>query len=210
MTVDPVVARFAAWMAGSAEGGRAALEEAAAPPGVDREALLAAVFRVFRDRKIKAEDLDDVLRSDTTVAVELEHPLIRGDVRRLYVLQRELQRACLTATLGRLSAGRRAAFILTRILGFTHAAAAAILDSTEGGIQTAVGRAERELEMYLGPRCEHLDPRNFCRCAPRLGGAIHRGFVGWPERDDLASDGPLVSQGHRDVATLYASLPAPL
>lgn len=191
-------------------GGRAALEEAATPPGADRAALLAAVFRVLSDRKIEVEDLDDVLRSDTTVAVELDHPLIGGDVRRLYVLQRELQRACLTTTLGRLSAGRRAAFILTRLLGFTDAAAAAILDSTEGGIQTAVGRAQRELEMYLGPRCEHLDPRNFCRCAPRLGGAIRRGFVGWPERDDLAGDGPLVSQGHRDAGSLYATLPAPL
>ncbi len=68
------------------------------------------------------------------------------------------------------------------------------------------GRGRRDLEGYLGARCEHMDPGNACRCAARLGNALDRGLVHWPEHQehDAAS---LPGQTYRQVLDLYASLP---
>lgn len=203
----PLAVRFAAWMAGSHAAGLAALEAVVAAPDVT--AQLAAVVRVFdgRRRKGARSDLDDVLRSDPTAVVDLDHPLIRGDVRRLYVLQHELQRACLTATLLNLPPSPRAAFILCEILGLSFEEAARVMGS-DSAVRTAHTRALREIEGYLDPRCEHVNPKNFCHCSTRLGVALERGFVAWPTRDDLPSDGPVGA--HRgDARELFAALPPP-
>lgn len=205
-----VVARFAAWMTGSRAGGQAVLEAVSAEGG-DESSRLASVLEVFVRRRRKGpgrEDLDAVLRSDPTAVVDLEHPLVRGDVRRLNVLQRELQRTCLTTTLLNLPAAPRAAFILLEILGLPRELVAEIMGSAEA-LKTAHLRALRELDAYLGPRCEHMDPENPCHCATRLGVALDRGFVGWPERDDLAST-PLEVRRHADVRALFTALPLPL
>lgn len=208
---QPLTTTFATWLTGSKAAGLALCRDATAT-GDGVTAQLAAVLHVFSERRRKTTargDLDGVLRSDPTAVVDLHHPLIRGDVRRLHVLQRELQRACLTATLLTLPPAPRAAFILLEILGLAFDQAAEVVGSVEA-LRTAHGRALRELDAYLGPRCEHADPKNFCHCATRLGVALERGFIGWPDRDDLASEGPLLAQRGREVPDLFAHLPPPL
>jgi len=51
-----------------------------------------------------------------------------------------------------------------------------------------------------------MDPGNACRCAARLGNALDRGLVRWPEphEHDAAS---MQGQTFRKVPDLYASLP---
>lgn len=213
LSAHPLAMTFAAWLAGSAARGLALICAAAAAGG-DVTAQLAAVLDVHRGprnprrRMAAGVDLDGVLRSDSTVAVEMDHPLIRGDVRRLRVLQHELQRACLTATLTVLPPTPRAAFILLDILGLPFDQAAEVVGGVEA-LRTAHRRARSELDAYLGPRCEHVDPKNVCHCATRLGVALRHGFIGWPDRDDLASDGPLVALRGRKVPELFAGLSPP-
>lgn len=205
---------FAAWMTGSTDRGAAELTAAALraqAPGL--APLLAAVVRAMegRQRRERAAlgfaGMDDLLRAHSTVAVDLEHPQVRGDVRRLHVLQAELQRECLSTTLRALPVVPRAAFILHEILGWSREQIEPVL-GTACSVQTAHNRARDQLDNYLSPRCEHLDPKNACRCATRLGIALDRGFVTWPERH--VSEGP-PSAGRRfsDVGALVASLPSP-
>lgn len=204
-----VAASFAAWMAGSAAGGAELLQRAELLPAADLPSQIAAIMRLFGRHNDEVADLDALLRSDPTTLLDLHHPLIRGDVRRLHVLQRELQRACLTATLGRLAPQRRAAFILREILRLSKEQAAACLEKTVSALEVAYGRAVRELEAYLGPRCEHADPDNMCHCSTRLAIAVDRGFVSYPDRDDLPGDAPLTASRRRDAYQLYAALPPP-
>ncbi|MDC0720850.1 sigma factor-like helix-turn-helix DNA-binding protein [Nannocystis bainbridge] len=208
----PTTSSFAAWMAGSAEGGQNAVKDANLSTA-DRSAQLTAVFQVFLNsqRYTPKKNLDSMLRSDPTCVGVEDHPLIGRDKRRLHVLQRELQRACLTATLLNLPVARRAGFILIDVLGFSEGEVAKILDTTPSAVHTGVGRARRELTSYLEPRCEHMDPANPCHCETRLGIALERGFITWPDRDDLDGDVPLVSRTIcPDAERLYARLPGPL
>ncbi|MFZ6181202.1 RNA polymerase sigma factor [Nannocystis pusilla] len=224
----PLVVLFAAWMAGSQQAGRAMLQSTAEPSGVwgrrdhlgkgknprleptsPLTARLAVVVRWFMTPREKPIDLDEGLgRFDGTTQLGMEHPLIRGDVRRLHVLQRELQRKCLTVTLGNLAAGPRAAFVLRWILGLSDDQIAEVFGTVEA-VKTNGGRALRDLRDSLTPICEHIDPGNGCRCRNRLAGAVERGFVTWPDRDDLDGDRPLLGQAHQDVESLYPKLPPP-
>lgn len=200
---------FAAWMAGSHAEGLAVLEVAA----VDGLALvpsLAAIYRLFEGGRKRVgpgfQALDDLLRSDPTTVVDLDHPLVQGEVRRLNVLHRELQRKCLSATLLSLPVAPRAAFVLIDILGLRHEHVAEILGNANN-TRTAYLRAERQLGGYLESRCEHMDPKNLCHCATRLGLALDRGFIDWPERP--TSDAPLDGQRRVHVRDLFAALPPP-
>lgn len=204
--VDPAVHRFAAWLTGSAAAG-ASLVEAAAPSG-DLTSQLGAVFSALSPRDATKINLDRVLRNDPTAVMDMQHPLIRGEPRRLYVLQRQLQRTCLLATLGTLVRDRRATFILIELMGLTKAGAAAVMKKTESAVAVLLMRARSDLENYLAPRCEHLDPANFCHCDRRLAVALDSGFLEWPARDDLPGE-PLKVQRHLDAAALYAALPPP-
>lgn len=211
--VHPLVASFAAWMAGTPAGGLAAIKDAAMAPGLSLHAQLTVVCKVFLDaqRTTPKKNLDSMLRSDPTGVDVEDHPLIQGDKRRLHVLQRELQRACLTATLLNLPTGRRATFLLIDVFGFTEAEVAKILDSPGQGTRGSLHRARRDLTYYLEPRCEHMNPMNPCHCETRLGIALDRGFITWPDRDDLNGDEPLVSRGVcHDAELLYRKLPPPL
>lgn len=204
----PLVVQFAAWMTGSQEAGAAA-RRAAGPVVADLTARLAALVRFFMKHRGRHSDIDEALgRYDPTAVLDLDHPLLRGDERRLHVLQRELQRTCLTSTLLNVPAGPRAAFVLREILGLPFEQTAQIFTSAEAA-RTNYQRSLRELEAYLAPMCEHINPRNGCHCSRRLAGALERGFVRWTERSDLTDDSPLESQGHRNVRDLFASLPAP-
>ena len=55
-----------------------------------------------------------------------------------------------------------------------------------------------------------MNPLNACRCQNRLARAVERGFVAWPDRDDLAGDSPLKSQGRQEPEKLYTTLPPPM
>ncbi|WP_434422183.1 hypothetical protein [Nannocystis pusilla] len=205
----PDVVRFAVWMTGSREAGVAALREV--QPSAQALCLrVAEVVRWFmaRARRRLPVDLDAILRQETAI-LDLDHPEIRGDVRRLYVLQRELQRACLTTTLLNLPAGPRAAFVLQELLGWPAEQVDAVFD-TPVAARTNYLRAVRALTNYLGVRCEHVEPGNSCRCERRLPAALENGFLSWPDREDLAADAPLEGTRPRTIETLFADVPAPV
>ncbi|MDC0716227.1 hypothetical protein [Nannocystis bainbridge] len=179
-------------------------------PAADLFGRLRQVTRLFSARhKIHGFDLDESLgRFDGTTKLGMKHPLIRGEVRRLYVLQQELQRKCLTTVLMNLSPAPRAAFILRVILGFSRDEVHEIFGSPTGA-SSAYSRALQDLGEYLDHVCEHVEPKNPCRCENRLASAVEHGFVTWPERDDLAGDTPVRSQRRQEYEKLFAALPAP-
>ena len=74
------------------------------------------------------------------------------------------------------------------------------------GIRTTEGRGRRDLERYLSVRCEHMDPGNTCHCAPRLGNAIERDLVRWPEHGEHDA-ATWANTTYKNVGDLYASLP---
>jgi hypothetical protein len=179
-------------------------------PATDLFARLRQVVRLFSARhRVNGFNLDESLgRFDGTTKLGMGHPLIRGDVRRLYVLQHELRRKCLTTVLMNLPPAPRAAFILRVILGFSRDEVHAIF-GTPNGANTAYTRALQDLGEYLDSVCEHVDPDNPCRCENRLASAVEHGFVTWPERDDLAGDTPVESQGRQEYDKIFSTLPPP-
>ncbi len=165
--------------------------------------LLAAEKGARGDR---FAELSDILRTNATVPVDLSHPLVQGDARRLNTLLWELQRSCLITTLRALTPERRAVFIFLHVLGVSVEGTADIFGTSPAAVRMAESRAKHDLENYLGPRCEHLDADNPCRCAARLGNALEGDLVRWPTHDDHGGR-PFVPEVQRDSAALYASLP---
>ena len=51
-----------------------------------------------------------------------------------------------------------------------------------------------------------MDPGNACHCTARLGNALDRGRVRWPEHHEHDA-APLTAQTYSRVQDLYASLP---
>jgi DNA-directed RNA polymerase specialized sigma24 family protein len=202
---------FAVYMLGSREQAFAAVCDATAlHPGAP-ERWLAAIVRPFLVRPLtprtdRFAELDDILRTNSTIPIDLSHPLVRGDVGRMSVLLSELQRTCLITALGGLTAERRAIFILRHVLGLSLETCASVCDSTANAITVADGRGRRSLEDYLGARCGHMHPSNACHCAARLGNALDRGLVRWPEHHEHSAT-PLSGRTYRTVQDLYASLP---
>ncbi len=200
---------FAVYMLGSRDQAFAAVCDATAlHPGAP-ERWLAALVRPFLVRSLPPDrfaELDDILRTNSTIPIDLSHPLVRGDLGRMNVLLSELQRSCLLTALGGLTAERRAVFILRHVLGLSPEICAAVCGVTAGAITMADGRGRRSLEGYLGARCEHMDPGNACHCAARLGNALDRGLVRWPEHHEHDA-APLSGRTYRAVQDLYASLP---
>ncbi len=202
---------FAFYMLGSPEGAFGAVCEAMEASPHEPETWLAhlAARLIASEKKRRVDQfaaLDDILRTHTTIPVDLAHPLVRGDAQRLGVLLSELQRTCLMTTLRGLPPERRAVFILVHLLGLSFAACAAVVDSTPSSVDVMDGRARRSLEGYLGPRCEHMDAANPCRCVSRLGNALEQGLVAWPNHHDHDRASP-ASNVHREAGKLYASLP---
>lgn len=202
---------FAVFMLGSRDAAFAAVSDVLGEcPGDPPAWLPALVARVVPMEKAARADrfaeLNDLLRTDSTIPVDLSHPLVRGDARRLSTLLWELQRTCLITTLRGLAPARRAVFVLLHVLGLSVEDVARICDTTTSAIRVAEARGRRDLASYLGPRCEHMDPNNPCHCTARLGNALVGGLVGWPAHDDYGGTyfGPAVQ---RDVGQLYAKLP---
>ena len=201
---------FAVYMLGSREQAFAAMCDATALHPGEPERWLAALVRPFLGRSTLPPDrfaeLDDILRTNSTIPIDLSHPLVRGDLGRMSVLLSELRRTCLITALGGLTTERRAVFILRHILGLSSEVCAAVGDTSLNAIRTAEGRGRRSLEGYLGARCEHMDPGNACHCTARLGNALDRGLVRWPEHHEHDA-APLSGRTYRTVQDLYASLP---
>ena len=201
---------FAVWMLGSRDAALEHLRAALAEADPQTSALQALVARLIAAEKPSRidhfADLDDKLRTNFTIPVGLNHPLVKGDPRRLNILFWELQRRCLHTALRGLTPLRRAVFILRHVLGYPPESCVQLCDSTLDAVYTAEGRARRELEDYLGTRCEHIHLRNPCHCTARLGNALECGLVSWPDHGD--HDGSaFIPTPHSDVAALYASLP---
>jgi len=202
---------FAVYMLGARdEAFSAVCDVMAQHPGAP-ERWLAALVRPFlvrtaAPRSNRFAELDDILRTDSTIPIDLSHPLIRGDARRMAVLLSELRRSCLLSTLQALPPERRAVFILRHVLGLSIETCAAYCGTTVSAMVVTEGRGRRDLEGYLGARCEHMDPGNACHCAARLGNALNRGLVRWPEHREHDA-APLSGQTYRQVQDLYSSLP---
>ena len=203
---------FAVWMIGDrADALQRAAEVIRAKPSLDflgwACALLDTVARhKAPDRSEVLSALDDVLRTDLTTTAG-DHPEIQRDPRRLRVLQWELKRSCLLEVMRGVASGSRATFILVRIFGFTPERVAAALDITRNSLAISLGRAERTLDNYLAARCQHVAPSNACHCDTRLGVALQREFVTWPENSDEMPDTPVFAGTYSDVTSLYSSLP---
>ncbi len=200
---------FAVWMLGAREPAFEAVCAATerAPGDLERQLAVLVADLVTAEKPVQVDrlaELDDILRLDTTLPVDLEHPLVQGDSERLAVLLAELQRTCLMTTLRGIPAARRAAFVLRHVLGLPLATCAAIFDSSEAAVHALETRARKTLDDYLSPRCEHLDPRNPCHCAARLGGAIDKNFVAWPAHVESVDRKP--SRPFPAVDSLYAAL----
>jgi len=163
---------FAVYMLGSRDEAFAAVCAATAlHPGAP-ERWLAALVRPFLVRPApprpdRFAELDDILRTDSTIPIDLSHPLVRGDVGRMGVLLSELRRSCLLSTLRGLTPERRAVFILRHVLGLSRETCAEVCGTTISALTVSEGRGRRDLEGYLGARCEHMD--RSCRpfVAPR-------------------------------------------
>jgi len=170
--------------------------------------------RVGASPEVSFDLLDEKLRSEPTrtdVVQSLSQPQ-----RNFYLW--ELKQGCMTAVVNCLPPGERVAFVLSAVLGYNDETAAAVLGITTSAYKVRLSRARKKVSDYLAPRCEHVDPRNPCRCPSRLGVALTRGFVGRtpnaganlrPEFGRYGStvdgeDAPL-----RDVMAIYASLPEP-
>lgn len=202
---------FAVFMLGSREAGFTAVCNVMGEHVGDREAWLPALVAqlVASERAARVDrfaELNDILRTNSTIPVDLAHPLVQGDARRLNLLLWELQRSCLITSLRGLTADRRAVFILMHVLSFSMENVAAICGTSVAAIRMTEGRARRDLEGYLGPRCEHLDANNPCHCAARLGNALDAGLVRWTSHDDYGGR-PFCPEARLDVVRLYSALP---
>ena len=93
-----------------------------------------------------------------------------------------------------------------RVLGLSIETCATVCDTTPSAVRITESRARRDLDNYLGARCEHLDARNPCHCPARLGNDLARGLVSWPDPGE--HDGAALSKkASPGVRELYTSLP---
>src|SRR5687768_12293740 len=94
---------FGVYMLGSRESAFMAACEVIGEHPNDPDTWLATyVSRLIPIEKARRFDhfseLDDILRTNTTIPVDLDHPLVQGDTHRLEVLLSELRRTCLLTT----------------------------------------------------------------------------------------------------------------
>ncbi|MBA3548614.1 MAG: hypothetical protein H0T76_19185 [Nannocystis sp.] len=203
--------RFSVWMLDDREEAHArALAIVRAAPDADFIAWVASLIRalavveprgrVHRDGFVA---LDALLRLDPDHPVE---PAREHDRCRLRVLQSELKQACLTAAVRALWPTRRGLFVLMHVLGLDHARVAEVFETSVASVRITHARTLRTLEGFLGPRCQHLNPDNPCRCEDRLGVALARGLVDVPPQHPSPPASPF--DGHtRDLPDLYRDLP---
>ncbi len=153
--------------------------------------------------------LDEMLRSEATRTGEAASPT---DSARRERLLWELKQGCLTAVLGCLPPGERVAFVLSSVMALSDEDAARALGITPGALKVRLSRARKKVGDYLAPRCEHVDPRNPCRCPSRLGVALRNGFIAPPARAEVSLRAlpTFDEQQHlHDAVAIYRTLPEP-
>lgn len=93
------------------------------------------------------------------------------------------------------------------VLGLTVEVCADVCGTTPTGITVADLRGRQDLENYLGVRCEHLD--RACHYVARLGNALERSLVRWPENAALGAglSGDATTRRFSTVTDLYVGLP---
>lgn len=64
-----------------------------------------------------------------------------------------------------LPAGRRAAFILLHLMGWSLEGVAEVCESDVSALRLLEDRGQNALAGYLTTRCEHMDPGEPCHCA---------------------------------------------
>ncbi len=170
--------------------------------------------RVDKGQDVSFDLLDEKLRSEPTrtdVVTSMSQPQ-----RNFYLW--ELKQGCMTSVVNCLPPGERVAFVLSAVLGYGEEDAATVLGITASAFKVRLSRARKKVSDYLAPRCEHVDPRNPCRCPSRLGVALTGGFLGRTPnmgvslRPDFGRYGSVVDGEDaplRDVMAIYASLPEP-
>jgi RNA polymerase sigma factor (sigma-70 family) len=181
--------------------------------------LLRIATHVINKKVAKGQDvsfdlLDEKLRSEPTrtdIVTSMSQPQ-----RNFYLW--ELKQGCMTSVVNCLPPGERVAFVLSAILGYSEDNAAAVLGITASAFKVRLSRARKKVSDYLAPRCEHVDPRNPCRCPSRLGVALTGGFLGITPnmgvslRPNFGRYGSVVDGEDaplRDVMAIYSSLPDP-
>ena len=200
------------------------------PDAIPKEAtevevwLLGLANKLLEDRlprqpEVNFDILDETLRSEAT-RTDVVRSL--SDPQRDFLLW-ELKQGCMTAVVKCLPPGERAAFVVCHVLKLPDAQAAKTLAITESAYKVRLSRARKKIGDYLAPRCEHINPMNPCRCAARIGTALHKGFI----RSIGASGGevslrkPAEPYGRygtgagnddvpmRDIGAIYGGLPEP-
>ena len=164
--------------------------------------------RVPRSPEVSFDVLDETLRSEATrtdVVKSLTDP------ERDFLLW-ELKQGCMTAVVGCLSPGERAAFVVANILKLSDDDASATLGVTKSAYKVRLSRARKKVNDYLAPM-------NPCRCPARVGTAIKKGFIRSRGEVNLrksvepfgrygsgrdSEDAPL-----REISSIYGNLPDP-
>lgn len=202
---------FAVWMLGERQAAFEAVcnvLEQTLEPAQQLPALVAMLTENRRTSSVaRFAELDSILRRDTTVPVDLNHPLVRGDPQRLAVLLSELERTCLMSTVQGLPPLRRAVFVMLYVMDLSIESCAEICRSNESAVRVLETRARQTIEGYLTTRCEHMDRGNPCHCIARLGGALDRNFISWPDHDEHRNVSLAPVAPHRQVKSLYANQP---
>jgi RNA polymerase sigma factor (sigma-70 family) len=201
---------------------RAYVGEGKMPPSPKTEPWLVRIAQHVLETRIGESQspdvsfdlLDEKLRSEPTRADVVQS--LSQPQRNFYLW--ELKQGCMTSVVNCLPPGERVAFVLSAVLGYNEDTAAAVLGITLSAFKVRLSRARKKVSDYLAPRCEHVDPRNPCRCPSRLGVALTRGFVGRTPnaeanlRPDFGRYGSSIDGEDaplRDVMAIYSSLPEP-
>ncbi|HEX2568947.1 MAG TPA: sigma factor-like helix-turn-helix DNA-binding protein [Polyangia bacterium] len=160
--------------------------------------------------EVSFEVLDETLRSDATRT---------GEVASLTNPQREfllweLKQGCMTAVVNCLPPGERVAFVLSSVLGLTDEEGAKAIGIKPSAFKVRLSRARKKVSDYLAPRCEHVNPRNPCRCPSRIGIALEKGFITAPPPSEvnLRKRLPFFNEEPRagaDATGLFRTLPDP-
>lgn len=212
MQLHPTASLFLAWMAGSSAKGLEVLNAAMnrkkrrVELGESMIDQCRAIREAFARHQSDEKLIDSVLDYHPTGVLAESDPPINGSKVRLFVLQHELRRKCLTAVLVHMASAPRAAWILHEMLRLSVNDLDQIFDGPEAA-STNLTRARAYFEDTIRPRCEHVETENLCRCRSRLPNAIATGYVTYPERDDIPQEA-LQPQDHQ-FADLYRSLPPP-
>jgi len=171
--------------------------------------------RLPRQPEVNFDILDDTLRNEAT-RTDVVRSL--SDPQRDFLLW-ELKQGCMTAVIGCLPPGERAAFVVCHVLKLPDDGAAKSLGITESAYKVRLSRARKKIGDYLAPRCEHVNPMNPCRCPARVGVALRKGFIKQAGEVSLRKapvpygrwgTGPdTEDEPMRDVAAIYGNLPDP-